>query len=118
MSFLKEVENRESPNSRAIVEASLDEIPLTSGFNSQMPQSKDVESPNSHVVFEVNLNEIPLTLDVNSVVPRSPTVKVSAFHVIFYLNKVLITTRFDKGSCTVIPHLGLKEFLEKYFAQF
>jgi len=30
-------EDRELPNSLAVVEVSLDEIPLTSSFNSQMP---------------------------------------------------------------------------------
>jgi hypothetical protein len=35
--FVEEVENSESPNSCAIVETSLDEIPPTLGFDSQMP---------------------------------------------------------------------------------
>jgi hypothetical protein len=42
--FPKEVEDRESPNSHVVVEASLDEISLTLGSNSQMPQVEDVES--------------------------------------------------------------------------
>jgi hypothetical protein len=42
--FPEEVEDRESPNSHTVVEASLDEISLTLGFDSQMPQVEDVES--------------------------------------------------------------------------
>ncbi len=48
-----------------VVEASLDEIPLTSNFDSQMPQAKDVESPNSCAVIAFNLNEILSTLNVD-----------------------------------------------------
>jgi hypothetical protein len=53
-------ENMESPNSHAVVEAGLDEIPLTLGFDSQMFQAKDVELPNSCAVVVVSLDEIPL----------------------------------------------------------
>jgi hypothetical protein len=59
VSFLEEAENKESPNSCAVVEIGLDEIPLTLGFDSQMLQAEDVESPNSCTVVEVNLDEIP-----------------------------------------------------------
>jgi hypothetical protein len=59
-------EVKESPNSHAIVEANLDEIPLTLGFDSQMPQVKDVESPNSRTVVTISLDDIILTLGVDS----------------------------------------------------
>jgi hypothetical protein len=51
-------EDGELPNSHVIVEANLDEIPLTSGFNSKMPQVENVESPNSHVIIAINLNDL------------------------------------------------------------
>jgi hypothetical protein len=63
------VENKELPNSCALVEANLDEIPLTSGFDSQMPQVEDVELPNSPAVFEIGLDEIPLISNVDSTLP-------------------------------------------------
>jgi len=78
---------------------------------------KDVELPNSHVV-EINLDEVPLTSSFNFVVPHSLVVESSPFHVIFDLNGVLLATCFDKGSRIVIFHPGLKEFFEKYLAQF
>ncbi len=67
--FLEEAKNKEedkeSPNPCMVVEASLDEIPLTSNFDSQMPQAEDVETPNSHAVVAINLNEILSTLNVD-----------------------------------------------------
>jgi len=111
-------EDGELPNSHVIVEANLDEIPLTSGFNSEMPQVENVESPNSHVIVAINLNEILLILGVNITVHYSFTVEVGPFHVIFDMNGVLITTYFDKGSHNIILCLGLKELLEKCLAQF
>ncbi len=86
----------ESPNSRAIVEIALDEIPSTSSIDSLQvfPSSVDPLMLHSHVEEE------------------------NPFHVIFNLNEVLITTCFDKGSHTIILHLGLKEFLKKCLAQF
>ncbi len=116
MSFPKEVKDKESLNSCAVVEIGLDEIPPTSCFESQMCQLKDVELPNSRVVFKVSLDEIPSTLGANSALPCSLAKKVNPFHVIFYLNKILIATCFDKGSHTVIFHLRLKEFLKKCLA--
>ncbi len=76
-----------------------------------------MELPNSHVV-EINLDEVPLTSSFNFVVPHSLVVESSPFHVIFNLNGVLLATCFDKGSHIVIFHPGLKEFFEKYLAQF
>ncbi len=76
------MKDREPPNSHAVVEASLDEIPLTSSFESQMPQLEDVESPNSHVFFEISLDEIPSTLGVDFAMLHSSVVKVNPFHVI------------------------------------
>jgi hypothetical protein len=70
------------------------------------------------MIVAIGLDEILLASIVNSLVPYSPTMEVSPFHVIFYLNEVLITTRFDKGSHTIIFHPRLKEFLEKCLAQF
>ncbi len=118
MSFLEEAKNKESPNSCTVVEIGLDEIPLTLGFDSQMPQEEDVELPNSCTVVEVNLNEIPLTSSVNSPMLHSSTMNVCPFHVIFDLNGIMITTCFNKRSFTIIFHHGLKQFLEKCIAQF
>jgi len=108
--FLEEVEDRESQNSHLVVEANLDGIPLTVGFDSQMPQVEYVESLNSHVVVEVNLDEIPSTSSVDSIVLHLLASELSPFHVIFYLNGVLITTCFNKRSCTIILRPKLKEF--------
>jgi hypothetical protein len=83
VSFLEEAEDKESPNSCTVVEIGLDEIPLTLGFDSQMPKVEDVESPNSCTVVEINLDEIPLTSSVNSPMFHSPTAKVCPFHVFF-----------------------------------
>ncbi len=102
MSFPKEVENKESPNSCVVVEINLDEIPLILGFDSQMPQMENVELANSCTIVEVNLDEIPLTSNVNSPMLHSATRKVCPFHVIFDLNGSMITTCFDKHSCTII----------------
>jgi hypothetical protein len=69
MPFPEEVEDEEdveSPNSRMIVEAGLDEIPPTSIFDPQMFQVEDAESPNSRMVVEVGLDEIPSTSGVDS----------------------------------------------------
>jgi hypothetical protein len=118
VSFLEEAENKKSPNSCVVVEIGLDEIPLTLGFNSQMPQVEDVELPNSCTVVEVNLDEIPLTSSVNSSMLHSSTTKVCPFHLIFNLNGIMITTCFNMRSCTIIFHRGLKEFLEKCLTQF
>ncbi len=119
MPFPKEAEDREEdrelPNSRAIIEANLDENPLTLGFDSQMPQAKDVELPNSCTIVAVGLDEIPSTSGVDFEEPCLPITKVNPFHVIFDLNRVLIATQ---GSHTVIFHPGLKEFLEKCLSQF
>jgi len=76
-----------------------------------------VEWPNSRVV-KIGFDEILSTLSVDSTMFHSLAVKVSPFHVIFYLNKILIATHFNKCSCTIIFHFGLKEFMEKYLAQF
>jgi hypothetical protein len=111
-------EDKRSPNSLAVVEVGMDEIPVTLGFNSQMPYTKDVESPNSCAVVVIDFDEIPLTLSVDFEVPCLHAVEVSPFHVIFDLNKLLIPTCFDKGSCTIIFRLKLKEFLEKCLSQF
>jgi len=111
--FPKEVENKKLPNSRAI-----DEIPLTSGFNSQMLKVEDVESLNSFATIEVSLDEIPLILGFDFKMPCSLTMEVIPFHVIFNLNGVLITTWFIKGFRTIILYLGLKEFLNKCLIQF
>ncbi len=111
-------ESMESPNSRMVIEASLDEIPWTSSFNSQMFQVKDVETPNSRVVVVVNLDEILLTSNVDSDVPCLLMTEANPFHMIFDVNGVLIATHFDRGSCTIILCPGLKEFLEKCLAQF
>jgi hypothetical protein len=83
-----------------------------------MPQTEDAESSNSHAVVEISLDEIPSTSSVDSLVLRLHATEVSPFHVVFYLNEVLVTTHFNKGSCIVIFHFGLKEFLEKCFVQF
>jgi hypothetical protein len=91
-------EGTESPNSHAIVEAGLDEIPPTSGFNSQMFQAKDVELPNSHVVVVVGSYEIPSTSSVDYEVPHLLTTEVNLFHVIFDLNKFLITKHSNKSA--------------------
>ncbi len=107
------MEDKELPNSCVI-----DEIPLTSGFNSQMPQVEDVELLNSFTTIEVSLDDIPLILGFDFKMPCSLTMEVSPFHVIFNLNGVLIATRFIKGFRTIILHLGLKEFLNKCLAQF
>jgi hypothetical protein len=119
--FLKEAkdreENMELPNSHTIVEANLDEIPQTLGFNFQMFQAKNLESLNSCAIVVVRLDEIPLTLNVDSKVLHSHVAKVNPFHVTFDLDEILIATRFDRGSCTVILHLGLEEFIEKCFVQ-
>jgi len=117
VSFPKEVENKESPNS-CVVEIGLDEIPLTLGFDSQRPQMENVELPYSCIVVKVNLDEIPLTSSVNSPMLHSATRKVCPLHVIFDLNGIMITTCFDKRSCTIIFCHGLKEFLEKCLMQF
>jgi len=77
-----------------------------------------VESPNSHAVVEVGFDEIPLTSSFDSIVFRLLTMELNPFHAIFYLNIVIIATRFDRGSHTIILHPGLKEFLEKCFVQF
>ncbi len=115
--FPKEVEDkeedRELPNSRMVVEVSLDEIPPTLGFDSQMPQVENVESPNSRTIVAINLDEIPSISIVNSLVPYSPIAEVSPFHVIFYLNEIMITTHFNKGFHTIIFCPKLKEFVEK-----
>jgi hypothetical protein len=56
--------------------------------------------------------------------PCLPSLEVNPLHVIFYLNGVLVTTYFDRGgcrrtpSCTIIVMLELKNFLERYVAQF
>jgi hypothetical protein len=83
-----------------------------------MPHAKDVEVPNSHVAIEVGLDDIPSISSFDYVMPRLPVAKVSLFHVICDLYGVLIATHFDRGFCIVIFHPGLKEFLEKCFAQF
>jgi hypothetical protein len=87
MPFPKEAkdmeEYKESPNSRMVVEANLDDIPPTLGFNSQIPQMENVESPNSHTVVVIGLDEIPSASIVKSLMPYSPTTEVSPFHVIF-----------------------------------
>ncbi len=88
MSFPKEVENKESPNS-CVVEIGLDEIPLTLGFDSQRPQMENVELPYSCIVVKVNLDEIPLTSSVNSPMLHSATRKVCPLHVIFDLNGIM-----------------------------
>ncbi len=116
MSFPKEVKDKESPNSCTVVEISLDEIPLTLGFDSQMLRVEDVESPNSCTIIVINLDEIPLTSSVNSPMFHLATTKVCPFHVIFNLNGIMITTCFDKCSYTIIFCHGLKEFLEKCLA--
>jgi hypothetical protein len=77
-----------------------------------------VESPNSHVAVEVGLDEMLSMSSGNSPLPCLHAMEVSPFYVIFDLNRILITTQFDKGFCTVIIHLGLKEFLEKCLTQF
>ncbi len=77
-----------------------------------------MELPHSHAVAEDSLDEIPSTSGFDSTVPRLLVVEVNPFHVIFNLNRVLIATRFDRGSRIIILHRGLKEFLEKYLAQF
>jgi len=77
-----------------------------------------VESPNSCAAIEVDLDEILSTSSGNSPLPYSHVVVVSPFYVFFNLNKVLITTHFNKGSCIVIFHPRLKEFLEKCLTQF
>ncbi len=111
-------EDGELPNSHVIVEANLDEIPLTSGFNSEMPQVENVESPNSHVIVAINLNDFLKNLGVNVIVHYSFTVEVGPFHVIFYMNGDLIATCFNKGSHNTILCFGLKELLEKCLVQF
>jgi hypothetical protein len=83
-----------------------------------LEEAKDRELPNSRTVVEVGLDEIPLTSSVNSEELHSSMMKVNAFHVIFDLNRVLITTCFNKGSCIIILHPRLKEFLEKCLLQF
>jgi len=113
VSFPKEVEDRELPSSHAV-----DEIPSTSGFDSQMPHAEDVESLNSCLVVEVGLNEIPSTLGFDSTVPCLLAMEVSPFHVIFNLNEVLIATHSDRSSHTIIFCPRLKELLEKCLAQF
>ncbi len=77
-----------------------------------------MESPNSHTIVVVDFDDIPLTSGVDFEVHCLPMVEVSPFHVIFDLNRVMIATHFDKGFCTVIICLGLKEFLEKSLSQF
>ncbi len=77
-----------------------------------------MELPNSRAIVAINLDEIPSTSIVDSEVPHLLVMEVSPFHVIFDLNKVLIVTRFDKGSRTVILRLGLKEFLDKCLTPF
>jgi len=106
------------PHSRVVVEINLDEIPLILGFNSHIPQAKDVELPNSRTVVKVGLDERPLTLNVNSLVLCSHVAKVSPFQMIFYMNGILIVTCFDKGFYIVILYPRLKEFLEKFLVQF
>ncbi len=69
-------------------------------------------------LLKVSLDEIPSTSSVDSPVPRSHAMEVNPFHVIFNLNKILIATHFNRGSCIVTLHLGLKEFMEKCLAQF
>ncbi len=77
-----------------------------------------MESPSSCATVEVGLDEILSTSSGNSPLPCSHVAEVSPFNVIFDLNRVLITTHFNKSSCIVILHLGLKEFLEKCLTQF
>jgi hypothetical protein len=77
-----------------------------------------VELPNSCTIVEISLDEILSTSSGNSPLPCSHVVKVSPFYVIFDLNRVLITTHFNKGFCTVIFRFGLREFLEKCLTQF
>jgi hypothetical protein len=77
-----------------------------------------VESPNSCTVIEVGFDEIPSILGVDFEVHFLFTKQMSPFHVIFDLNGILIATRFDRGSTTVILYPGLKEFLEKCLVQF
>jgi hypothetical protein len=77
-----------------------------------------VESLNSRAIVVVSLDDIPLTLNVDSEVLHSPIAKVNSFHVIFNLEGVLIATHFDRGSCTVILCLRLKEFIKKCLTQF
>jgi hypothetical protein len=101
-----------------VVESSLDEIPLTSGFDSQMPKVEDAKSLVSCVVVVNDLDETLSILGVDIEMFHLPMVEVSLFHVIFDLNKVLITTCFDRGSHTIILCPGLKEFVDKCFVQF
>jgi hypothetical protein len=49
------------PNSRVVIKVDLDEIPLTSRFNSQKPQVEDVELSNTRIIVVIGLDEIPLT---------------------------------------------------------
>jgi hypothetical protein len=64
-----------------VVEYGLEDITPTLGFNSQMPEAKDVESPNSHMVVAVSLDDIPFPLGVDVKVPHSPMAEVNLFHV-------------------------------------
>ncbi len=66
------MEDRESSNS-----CTIDEIPLTLGFNSQMIHAKDVESPKSHAIVEIDLDDIPSTTSFDSKVPHSRATKVN-----------------------------------------
>ncbi len=100
------MEDKESPNSRAV-----DEIPSTLGFDFRMFQVKDVESPNSHATIKRFLDEISSTSGFDSKMPHLFLAEVNSFHMIFNLNRVLIATRFDRGFRAVIFCLGLKEFL-------
>ncbi len=96
----------------------MDEIPPTLGFDFQMFKAKDVELPNSSTVVVIGFDEIPLILGVDFKMFYSHVRKVSPFHVIFDVNRILIATQFDRGSYTIIIHLGLKEFLEKCHTKF
>jgi hypothetical protein len=83
-----------------------------------LEEANNVESPNSCAAVEVGLDEILSTLGGNSPSPCSHRAEVGPFYVIFDLNRILITTHFNKSSCTVILRPGLKEFLEKCLTQF
>jgi hypothetical protein len=60
--FLEEAKNTMLPNSLKVVKASLVEIPLTLGSDSQMLQAENVESPNSCAIVTIGLDEVPSTL--------------------------------------------------------
>ncbi len=107
----------ELPNSHTIIEANSDEIIQTLGLDSQMFQAKNEESLNSRAIVVVSLDEIPSTLSVDSKLFHSHVAKVNPFHVTFDLDEILIATRFDRGSCTIILQPRLEEFVEKCLAQ-